>query len=115
MILGQHTFSVRSKTPPTNRDIPRMICNVVLHEFGNENEFRIDNNYYSAYPTWDTSRRVTYRPTNAGCLMRNMTHNELCSVCREGMWYQFLRRISLIGIKLELNAKTSNSKFVNFL
>lgn len=73
-----------------------MICNIVLHEFGSEAEFRIDNNYYSAYPTWDVSRRVTYRPTNSGCLMRNMTHNELCSVCKEGMWYQFLRRISLI-------------------
>jgi len=93
---GQHTFTVRSRTTPTNPDIPRMICNVVLHEFGNENEFVMNNDHYSAYPTWDVSRRVTYRPTNAGCLMRNMTHNELCSVCKEGMWYQFLRRISLI-------------------
>jgi len=93
---GQHTIVVRSKTPSTNPDIPRMICNIVLHEFGDQNEFRIENDYYSAYPTWDVSRRVTYRPTNAGCLMRNMTHTELCSVCKEGMWYQFLRRISLI-------------------
>ncbi|KAG4074958.1 hypothetical protein HA402_014537 [Bradysia odoriphaga] len=93
---GNHTFSVRSLTPSTNEDIPRMICSVTLHEFGNEDEFHMDNDIVSAYPTWDVSRRVTYRPTNAGCLMRNMTHTEFCTVCKEGMWYQFLQRISLI-------------------
>lgn len=74
-----------------------MLCSVQLHEFGNENEFHIDNDHISAYPIWDDIRRVTYRPTNAGCLMRNMTSNQFCSVCKEGMWHQFLRRISLIG------------------
>jgi len=93
---GEHTVEVRSKTPSTNLDIPRMICSVALHEFGNEDEFEMDNSIVSAYPTYDVARRITYRPTNAGCLMRNMTHNELCSVCKEGMWYQFLQRISLI-------------------
>lgn len=97
MLTGEHIFSVRSKTESTNPDIPRMICSVTLHEFGNEDEFHMDNDIVSAYPTWDVSRRVTYRPTNAGCLMRNMTHTEFCTVCKEGMWYQFLQRISLIG------------------
>jgi len=73
-----------------------MICSVNLHEFGSEEGFHIDNNYVSAYPTFDVSRRKTFRPTNAGCLMRNMTHTEFCPVCREGMWYQFLQRVSLI-------------------
>lgn len=94
---GEHTFSVRSKTPSTNPDIPRMICSVRLYEFGDEDVFSISNDIVSAYPTFDVNRRLTYRPTNAGCLMRNMTHNEFCSVCKEGMWYQFLQRISLIG------------------
>ncbi|KAG4074996.1 hypothetical protein HA402_014575 [Bradysia odoriphaga] len=93
---GEHVFSVRSKTNSTNEDIPRMICSITLHEFGNEEEYHMDNDIVSAYPTWDVRRRVTYRPTNAGCLMRNMTHSELCPVCKEGMWYQFLQRISLI-------------------
>jgi len=93
---GEHTFSVRSKTPSTNLEIPRMICSINLHEFGSEEEFHIDNDFVSAYPTWDVARRVTYRPTNAGCLMRNMSNTEFCSVCKEGMWYQFLTRISLI-------------------
>lgn len=92
---------VRSKTPSNNPNIPRMICHVRLHEFGNEDEFRISNDVISAYQTWDVQRRVTYRPTNAGCLMRNMTHTEFCPVCREGMWYQILQRISLIGNALE--------------
>jgi len=93
---GDHTFSVRSKTPSTNINIPRMICSVNLHEFGNEDLFNIQNDFISAYPIWDERKRVTYRPTNAGCLMRNMTHSQFCSVCQEGMWYQFLSRISLI-------------------
>jgi len=96
LTAGEHTFSVSSLTTPTNVDIPRMICSVRLYEFGNEDEFHMDNHIISAYPTWDVQRRVTYRPTNAGCLMRNMTINEFCPVCKEGMWYQFLQRISLI-------------------
>lgn len=75
-----------------------MICSVRLFEFGNEDEYHMDNDFVSAYATWDVSRRVNYRPTNAGCLMRNMTLTEFCPVCKEGMWYQFLQRISLIGI-----------------
>jgi hypothetical protein len=93
---GRHTFSVRSKTSSTNPDIPRMICSITLHEFGTEDEFHIDNTVVSAYPTWSVYGTKTFRPTNAGCLMRNMTHSEFCPVCKEGMWYQFLQRISLI-------------------
>lgn len=94
---GNYTFIVRSKTPSTNPDIPRMICSIQLHEFGNEDEFVADNDHISAYRVWDDQRRMTYRPSNAGCLMRNVTHNQFCSVCKEGLWHQFLSRISLIG------------------
>jgi len=93
---GSHSFTVRSKTASTNPDIPRMICSITLHEFGNENQYHEDKDWVSAYPTWDVNRIKTFRPTNAGCLMRNMTHPEFCPICQEGMWYQFLRRISLI-------------------
>jgi hypothetical protein len=93
---GNHSFSVRSKTNSTHPEIPRMICSVRLHEFGTEEEFHISNDYVSAYPTFDIYGRKIFRPTNAGCLMRNMTHTEFCSVCKEGMWQQFLQRISLI-------------------
>lgn len=93
---GNHIFTVRSRTPSTNPSIPRMICSINLHEFGNESEYHVDNSFVSAYPTWDDQKRITYRPTNAGCLMRNITHNEFCSVCKEEMWIQFLSKISLI-------------------
>jgi hypothetical protein len=99
---GRHTLTIRSKTPSTNADIPRMVASVDLHEFGTEEEFVQDNSYINAYPTWDYLSRKTYRPTNAGCLMRNMTHPQFCPVCREGIWSQFLQRISLIdGVEIE--------------
>jgi len=93
---GDHTLVVRSKTNATHPFIPRMICSVTLHEFGNEEEFEIPNSYVSAYPTWDINGAKTLRPTNAGCLMRNMSHPLFCEVCQEGMWYQFFMRIGLI-------------------
>jgi hypothetical protein len=93
---GVHTITVSSKTPSTNPDIPRMIANINLHEFGSSVEFNPGNEHVSAYPTWSSSRVKTYRPTNAGCSMRNMTHTSFCDVCKEGMWMQFLQRISLI-------------------
>jgi len=97
---------VRSKTTPTNPTVPRMICSINIHEFGSDEEFHADNTYVSAYPTWSASGSKTFRPTNAGCLMRNMTHESLCNVCREGMWYQFLDRISLIDdLRVRVNTK----------
>jgi hypothetical protein len=93
---GQHTLTVRSKTGSTNPNIPRMLSSITLHEYGNEEEFKISNDYYSAYPTWDINGSKTYRPTSEGCIMRNMTSSHFCNVCKEGMWYQFLNKISLI-------------------
>jgi len=106
---GNHSFTVRTKTPPTNQDIPRMICSVRLYEFGTEEEYHMDNSYVAAYPTWDVNFRKRYRPTNQGCLMRNMTNPEFCNVCREGMWHQFLTRISLVdGVEI---GSTTNPDF----
>ncbi|CAL8080667.1 unnamed protein product [Orchesella dallaii] len=105
---GSHNFSVRSKTPSTNPDIPRMICSISLHEYGTEEEFVMSPDHVSAYPTWDTWRTKRYRPTNEGCLMRNMTHNKFCPVCQEGMWAQFLERISLIDQVVVSNTTASD-------
>ncbi|CAL8080671.1 unnamed protein product [Orchesella dallaii] len=93
---GPHSLTVRSKTPSTNPDIPRMICSIRLHEYGTEDEFHSDNSYVSAYPTWNINFRKSFRPTSEGCLMRNMTTTQFCPVCQEGMWAQFLERVSLI-------------------
>lgn len=56
---GQHTFSVRSKTTPTNPNIPRMIASITLHEFGTASEYNPSPDHISAYPTWDVFRRKT--------------------------------------------------------
>jgi hypothetical protein len=93
---GRHTLVVRSKTSSTNPTIPRMICSVNLHEYGSEDQFKMSNDHVSAYATWDIYGRKTFRPTNEGCLMRNMTSPSFCPVCKEGMWMQFLQRISII-------------------
>lgn len=47
--------------------------------------------------------------------MRNMTHTEFCSVCKEGMWYQFLRRISLIGENKNTRVEMEVKLITNFL
>ncbi|KXN73689.1 hypothetical protein CONCODRAFT_3375 [Conidiobolus coronatus NRRL 28638] len=106
---GQHTLTVRSKTGSTNPNIPRMLSSITLHEYGNEDEFKISNDYYSAYPTWDINGSKTYRPTNEGCIMRNMTSSHFCNVCKEGMWYQFLNKISLIDGVAVSNGKATVS------
>lgn len=79
-----YDFVVRAKTASTHPDIPRMICSISLHEYGTEEEFVMSPNHVSAYPTWDAWRVKRYRPTNEGCLMRNMTHDRFCPVCQEG-------------------------------
>jgi len=93
---GNHQLTIRSKTPSTNPDIPRMVASLTIHEYGNEDEFNPSPDHVSAYPTWDTGRRKTFRPTNEACSMRNMTSSAFCPVCKEGMWMQFFQRISLI-------------------
>lgn len=87
---------VRAKSRAADNKIPTMLASVALHEFGDESEYHIDNEYVSAYPTWNYWRRKSVRPTSAGCVMRNMTHEKFCSVCREGLWINFLSKISLI-------------------
>jgi hypothetical protein len=42
---------------------------------------------------WNTT---TYRPTNEGCLMRQVVYPNFCSVCIEGLWLHLLKRVDLI-------------------
>ncbi|KAG9124091.1 hypothetical protein FRC07_012863 [Ceratobasidium sp. 392] len=41
-------------------------------------------------------RTVSYRPTNEGCLMRQVAQPDFCAVCTEALWLQLLARVSLI-------------------
>jgi len=113
LAAGRHNFSVRTKTPSTHPDIPRMICSIRFHEYGNEEEFHSSNSYVSAYPTWDYYGSKSFRPTNEGCLMRNMTYNRFCPVCQEGMWAQFLARVSLIdNVTVSENSNANGTRDV---
>lgn len=68
----------------------------------------MNETYISAYPTWDINGRKSYRPTNEGCLMRNMAERRFCSPCMEGMWLRFLKKVALIdGIETTCSALPS--------
>ncbi|KXS20518.1 hypothetical protein M427DRAFT_142767 [Gonapodya prolifera JEL478] len=97
---GTHTFEFRlSKTAFSKKTRPapiHQLCSVTMLEYGSESEFVWDDLHISAYQTWSISNKKTYRPSNEGCLMRNMSSPRFCSVCKEGMWMQFLRRVDII-------------------
>lgn len=40
--------------------------------------------------------KTTYRPTNEGCLMRQVVLPHFCKPCTEGLWHQLLKRVDLI-------------------
>lgn len=108
---GDHTLEFRtvSKRQP-NSDVIPQICSVTVHEYGNEQEYRMNNTIISAYPTWSIQNRKTYRPTSSKCLMREMRSKEFCSVCKEGMWTSFFEKISVIdGVEVSCrNGKRKN-------
>ncbi|KAL2917851.1 hypothetical protein HK105_202724 [Polyrhizophydium stewartii] len=94
---GNHTLVFKQGKPPASKRSPiRQLCSITLHEFGNDSEFTMDNTAISMYPTWSLYGTKTYRPTNEGCLMRNMSSHAFCSVCKEGLWQNLLTRLSLI-------------------
>ncbi|KAJ3258554.1 hypothetical protein HK103_003514 [Boothiomyces macroporosus] len=94
---GQHTLTFKQGFPPSNSDSPiRQLCSVRLHEFAKEPEFHKSKSFIGAYPTWDINGRVSYRPTNDACLMRDMSRDTFCDVCVEGLWVNLLRQLSLI-------------------
>ena len=107
---GQHVLEFHQGFP-ANRTVPlRQLCSITLHEFGNEEDYTFDDSVISAFPTYDIRNRLSYRPTNEGCLMRNMTHKSFCSVCQEGMFLSFLSKVSLID-DLKLACKDKNNWF----
>ncbi|KAG9078393.1 hypothetical protein FS749_009571, partial [Ceratobasidium sp. UAMH 11750] len=49
--------------------------------------------YRRASAEWQT---VSYRPTDEGCLMRQVAKPDFCVVCTEALWLKLLARVSLI-------------------
>ncbi|RQM20112.1 hypothetical protein B5M09_012642 [Aphanomyces astaci] len=92
---GDHVLNI---TAGGSFDSPiiKQLCNAVIYEYAGEDEFKLDDNdHIGFYPTWDIKKRLSYRPDNEKCLMRNMTSPQFCAPCQENMWLQFLTRISL--------------------
>ncbi len=55
------------------------------------------SDHTAAYPTYDSAGSMAgFRPTYAGCLMREMRIKSFCSVDQENMWMQFLNIVTLI-------------------
>ncbi|ESK95678.1 hypothetical protein Moror_12545 [Moniliophthora roreri MCA 2997] len=72
------------------------MCSVEILEFGDADEFNATPGYIGLYPTYSETNVTSYRPTNEGCLMRQVTTTTYCSVCLEGLWLKLLGRLSLI-------------------
>ncbi|KAI1137621.1 IgA peptidase M64-domain-containing protein [Hypoxylon sp. FL0543] len=72
------------------------LCNLEVLEYGNETEFNFEPEYYGLYPTFSSTNRTTYRPTNDNCLMRNTYSADFCKACIEGLWLSLLRPLSFI-------------------
>jgi len=92
---GTHTLVFTQLLPPKSGSI-RQLCNVNMHEYKAEPLYHFNNSYIGAYPTWNSAGRVSYRPDNELCLMRNMSSPVFCPVCQETIWIQFFKRVSLI-------------------
>lgn len=72
-----------------------MLSNITLHEYAAD--FNGAEGAVSAYPNFAANGRVdAYRPTNEGCLMRDMLRPTFCRICQENNWLQFFARISPI-------------------
>jgi len=97
---GAHELVFTSLYPPAQGQPIRQLCSLTMHEYAAEPAYHFDNNYIGAYNTYrqgpGAGTFAGYRPNNERCLMRNMTSEAFCSICKEGMWYQFLARMNLI-------------------
>jgi len=93
---GTHALTFESAfAPPAGAPI-RQLCSITIQEYGSASEFNQSPGYVGAFPTWSQFGLKSYRPTNEQCLMRNMESTVFCPVCKEGMWLQFLARMTLL-------------------
>jgi hypothetical protein len=86
---GNHTLEIRDNG--IDQD------NVLA--FANLYAYEADYNFtgkYGSYMTYDERGSVSYRPTHAQCIMRDMLVKHFCSVDQENMWIRFLDRVSLV-------------------
>ncbi|KAL1925383.1 uncharacterized protein VTP21DRAFT_266 [Calcarisporiella thermophila] len=94
---GQHLLELRQGLPKNGTGAPiRQLCSATVQEYASEDEFVSDPENISAYATISDKKEKSYRPTNEGCLMREITRKNLCPVCKECLWHQFLKIVKLV-------------------
>lgn len=57
---GQHVLQIEEISK--NRTAPRILCNVRLHEYMNDELFKFSNDYVNAYPMYNGMFQEGYRP-----------------------------------------------------
>ncbi|KAG8743139.1 hypothetical protein FRC10_000356 [Ceratobasidium sp. 414] len=64
--------------------------------------------YRHASAEWQT---VSYRPTNEGCLMRQVAKPDFCVVCTEALWLKLLARVNLIdGVSISSSCSSGRDE-----
>nr|XP_018262555.1 uncharacterized protein I303_05572 [Kwoniella dejecticola CBS 10117]OBR84713.1 hypothetical protein I303_05572 [Kwoniella dejecticola CBS 10117] len=63
----------------------KMITSLEIIEYGDQGRFNHTLGHIGAYPTFSMKGRMTLRPTNEQCLMRNVTHPRFCPVCVDAL------------------------------
>jgi len=107
---GSHTLTFESAFPPASDDEPiRQLCSISIYEYDAAPSFNNTFGFVGAFPTFDTRGRKTYRPTNEMCLMRDMESRVFCPICKEGMWMQFLQRMTLLD-DVEVTGTAENTQ-----
>jgi hypothetical protein len=100
---GSHTLSFSENIS----DQDNWLSNLTVHEYGPG--YHHDNSFVGAYPVFNPNLSVAgYRPTNEGCLMRDMMHPFFCPVCQENNWLHFFDNVRLID---QLKVDTSKDSY----
>ena len=84
------------------------VSSVHIHEYAYD--FHFDDNYISAYPVFSSvGNQAGFRPTNEGCLMRDMNHATFCPICQENNWLNFFALINTVdGVDIKTDASIAN-------
>jgi len=117
---GEHTLEFALTY--VGREGDAQLCNVEVFEYGSEEEFNTSAGYIGAFPTYSdeppydtagtprTWNTTSYRPTNEGCLMRQVTTPNFCPVCKEQLWMRLLSRVDLIDdVKVSCSARLTRT------
>ncbi|KAG8821207.1 hypothetical protein FRC18_011411 [Serendipita sp. 400] len=91
------------------------LCSFEIIEYGDKSEFNFQEGNIGVYPTFTLWNETTYRPTNEGCLMRQVVLPNFCKPCTEGLWLQLLKRVDLVDKLSVVYDITSENVFIQVI